>query len=217
MSEKPSVPATLQTLLLICETDQQREELTHCYYATLGGDPSSPILQLATLISAMAAAGRKNNANGELSAHLADLKKSEALKASQAPEIRKCLEQLNATQGDILKRLRTLPASPAGGDTWGKRLAWQVGIGLGLLLLGFLAGSLRSARQANARVDAVIGAMPTAARASLYLESHGGSISLGPINEADGTRRQGVIVVPGGLHLDTPWTSTDGATVIPIR
>jgi hypothetical protein len=85
------------------------------------------------------------------------------------------------------------------------------------LLLGFLAGSLRSAGLANARVDAVIAAMPTAARASLYLESHGGSISLGPINEADGTRRQGVIVVPGGLHLDTPWTSTDGATVIPIR
>ena len=60
MSEKPSVPATLQTLLLICETDQQREELTHCYYATLGGDPSSPILQLATLISAVAVAGRKH-------------------------------------------------------------------------------------------------------------------------------------------------------------
>jgi len=39
MSEKPPVPAALQTLLLICETDQQREELTHCYYATLGGDP----------------------------------------------------------------------------------------------------------------------------------------------------------------------------------
>ena len=68
---------------------------------------------------------RKNNPNGELAAHLADLKKSEALKASQATEIRKCLEQLNATQGDILKRLRTLPASPAGGDdTWGKRMAW---------------------------------------------------------------------------------------------
>jgi hypothetical protein len=32
MSEKPPVPAALQTLLLICET----EELTHCYYATLG-------------------------------------------------------------------------------------------------------------------------------------------------------------------------------------
>jgi hypothetical protein len=44
----------------------------------------------------MAAAGRKNNASGELAAHLADLKKSEALKASQAPEIRKYLEQLNS-------------------------------------------------------------------------------------------------------------------------
>ena len=56
MSEKPPVPAALQTLLLICETDQQR-----------------------------------------------------------------------------------------GGDTWGKRLAWQAGIGLGLLLLGFLAGTLIAA------------------------------------------------------------------------
>jgi len=37
------------------------------------------------------------------------------------------------------------------------------------------------------------------------------------LTSGDGTRRQGVIVVPGGLHLDTPWTSTDGATVIPIR
>ena len=73
----------------------------------------------------MAVAGRKNNGNGELAAHLADLKKSEALRTSQAPEIRKYLEQLNATQGDILKRLRTLPASPAGGDAWGKRGAWQ--------------------------------------------------------------------------------------------
>jgi hypothetical protein len=44
-----------------------------------------------------------------------------SLVTSQAPEIAKYLEQLNATQGDILKRLRTLPASPAGGETWGKR------------------------------------------------------------------------------------------------
>jgi hypothetical protein len=141
VSEKPPVPAALQTLLLICETDQQREELTHCYYATLGGDPSSPILQLATLISAVAVAGRKNNPNGELAAPLADLKKSEALRASQAPELRKYLEQLNASQGDILNRLRT-PASLAGDDTWVKRLAWQTCIGLGILLIEFFLGTL---------------------------------------------------------------------------
>ena len=47
-------------------------------------------------------AGRKNNANGELAAHLADLKKSEALKASQASEFAKYLEQLNSVLGDIL-------------------------------------------------------------------------------------------------------------------
>jgi hypothetical protein len=48
----------------------------------------------------VAVAGRKNNGNGKLAAHLAGLKKSEALKASQAPEIRRYLEQLNASQGD---------------------------------------------------------------------------------------------------------------------
>ena len=50
-------------------------------------------------------------------------KKSEALRASQASEFRKYLEQLNASQGHILNRLRTLPVSPAGDDTWVKRLA----------------------------------------------------------------------------------------------
>lgn len=76
----------------------------------------TPILQLATLISAVA--GRKNNANGELAAHLANLKGSEALKASHAPEISRYLERLNSAQGDSLNRLRTLPASLAGNDTW---------------------------------------------------------------------------------------------------
>jgi hypothetical protein len=178
MSENPPVPAALQTLLLICETDQQREELTHCYYATLGGDPSSPILQLATLISAVAAAGRKNNGNGELAAHLADLKKSEALKASQAPEIRKYLEQLNSVQGEILKRLRTLPASPAGDDNWVQRLAWQTCIGLGILLLGFLLGTLIESRKENDRLTSVIGSLPYSMQAPALLQSHGGGVGI---------------------------------------
>jgi hypothetical protein len=101
-------------------------------------------------------AGRKNNPNGELAAYLADLKKSEALKASQAPEIRRYLEQLNSVQGDILNRLRTLSASPAGGgDTLGKRLAWGAGIGLGLLLIGFLLGTLIESRKENEHLSSV--------------------------------------------------------------
>jgi hypothetical protein len=200
MSEKPPIPAALQTLLLICETDQQREELTHCYYATLGGDPSSPILQLATLISAVVAAGRKNNANGELAADLADLKKSEALRASQAPELRKYLEQLNASQGDILNRLRTLPASPAGDDTLVKRLAWQTCIGIGLLLLGFLAGTLIESRKEKDRLTSVIRSLPYSLQAPALLRSHGGGVGL----TSDG----GQVVVSCG-DLPEPWISTD--------
>jgi hypothetical protein len=47
--------------------------------------------------------GSQSPQRGELAAHLVDLKKSEALRTSQAPEIRKYLEQLNATQGEFLK------------------------------------------------------------------------------------------------------------------
>src|ERR1700693_3745166 len=209
MSDKPPVPAALQTLLLICETDQQREELTHCYYATLGGDPSSPILQLATLISAVAVAGRKNNGNGELAAHLADLKKSEALRASQAPELRKYLEQLNSAQGDILNRLRTPPASPAGGDTLGKRLAWWAGIGLGLLLLGFLAGTLIESGKENDHLTSVIRSLTYSLQAPALLQSHGGGVGI----TSDG----GQVVVSCG-DLPEPWISNDHKhAVISIR
>jgi hypothetical protein len=201
-ADKPPVPAALQTLLLICETDQQREELTHCYYATLGGDPSSPILQLATLISAVAAAGRKNNGNGELAAHLTDLKKSEALRASQASEFRRYLEQLNSAQGDILNRLRTLRASPAGGDTLVKRLAWQTCIGLGLLLLGFLVGTLIESRKENEHLTSVIRSLPYSMQAPALLQSHGGGVGI----TSDG----GQVVLSCG-DLPDPWISTDQA------
>jgi hypothetical protein len=198
---KPPVPAALQTLLLICETDQQREELTHCYYATLGGDPSSPILQLATLISAVVAASRKNNANGELAAHLAELKKSEALKASQASELRRYLEQLNNAQGDILNRLRTLSTSPASGDTsLGKRFAWRACIGLGLLLIGFLAGTLIESRKENDHLSSVIRSLPYSMQAPALLQSHGGGVGI----TSDG----GQLVVSCG-DLPEPWISND--------
>jgi hypothetical protein len=199
MSEKPPVPAALQTLLLICETDQQREELTHCYYATLGGDPSSPILQLATFIGAVVAAGRKNNANGELAAHLAGLKKSEALKASQARD-RRYLEQLNSVQEDILNRLRTLPASFAGDGTWVKRLAWQTCIGLGLFLLGFLLGTLIESRKESEHLSSVIRSLPSSMQAPALLQSHGGGVGL----TSDG----GQLVMSCG-DLPDPWISTD--------
>ena len=148
----------------------------------------------------MAVAGRKNNGNGELAAHLADLKKSEALRASQAPELRKYLEQLNSAQGDILKCLRTLPASPAGGDTLVKRLAWHVGIGLGLLLLGFLAGTLIESRKENEHLSSVIRSLPYSLQAPALLQSHGGGVGI----TSDG----GQVVVSCG-DLPDPWISTD--------
>ena len=76
------------------------------FHKLSSGDPESFASQFFVLLGHV----MKHSSNGskppqleELAAHPADLKKSEALKASQAPEIRKYLEQLNASQGDILK------------------------------------------------------------------------------------------------------------------
>ena len=105
---------------------EKREALDLALFHKLtSGDPESFVSQFFVLLAHVmkhSSNGSQPPQLGELAAHLADLKKSEALKASQAPEIRKYLEQLNSVQGDILNRLRTLPASPAGDDTWAN--AW---------------------------------------------------------------------------------------------
>ena len=89
---------------------EKREALDLALFHKLtSGDPESFVSQFFVLLAHVmkhSSNGSQPPQLGELAAHLADLKKSEALRTSQAPEIR------------------------------------------------FLAGSVRSARQANARVDA---------------------------------------------------------------
>ena len=183
---------------------EKREALDLALFHKLtSGDPESFVSQFFVLLAHVmkhSSNGSQPPQLGELAAHLADLKKSEALRASQAPEIRKYLEQLNATQGDILKRLRTLPASPAGGDTWGKRLAWQVGIGLGLLLLGFVAGTLIESRKENEHLNSVIRSLPYSMQAPALLQSHGGGVGI----TSDGGQ-----LVMSCSDLPEPWSSTD--------
>jgi hypothetical protein len=183
---------------------EKREALDLALFHKLtSGDPESFVSQFFVLLAHVmkhSSNGSQPPQLGELAAHLAELKKSEALRTSQAPEIRKYLEQLNATQGDILKRLRTLPASPAGGDTWGKRLAWQVGIGLGILLIGFLLGTLIESRKENDRLTSVIGSLPYSMQAPALLQSHGGGVGI----TSDG----GQLVMSCG-DLPDPWISTD--------
>jgi hypothetical protein len=183
---------------------EKREALDLALFHKLtSGDPESFVSQFFVLLAHVmkhSSNGSQPPQLGELAAYLADLKKSEALRTSQAPEIRKYLEQLNATQGDILKRLRTLPASPAGGDTWGKHLAWQVGIGLGILLIGFLLGTLIESRKENDRLTSVIGSLPYSMQAPALLQSHGGGVGI----TSDG----GQLVMSCG-DLPDPWISTD--------
>jgi hypothetical protein len=183
---------------------EKREALDLALFHKLtSGDPESFVSQFFVLLAHV----MKHSSNGshppqlgELAAHLADLKKSEALKASQLPEIRTYLEQLNSVQGDILKRLRTLPASPAGDDTLVKRLAWQTCIGLGILLIGFLLGTLIESRKENDRLTSVIRSLPYSMQAPALLQSHGGGIGI----TSDGRQ----LVVSSG-DLPDPWISTD--------
>ena len=183
---------------------EKREALDLALFHKLtSGDPESFVSQFFVLLAHV----MKHSSNGshppqlgELAAHLADLKKSEALQASQVPEIRTYLEQLNSVQGDILKRLRTLPASPAGDDTLVKRLAWQTCIGLGILLIGIILGTLIESRKENDRLTSVIRSLPYSMQAPALLESHRGGIGI----TSDGRQ----LVVSSG-DLPNPWISTD--------
>ena len=183
---------------------EKREALDLALFHKLtSGDPESFVSQFFVLLAHVmkhSSNGSQPPQLGELAAHLADLKKSEALKASQVPEIRKYLEQLNSVQGDILKRLRTLPASPAGDDTLVKRLAWQTCIGLGILLIGFILGTLIESRKENDRLSSVIRSLPYSMQAPALLESHRGGIGI----TSDGRQ----LVVSSG-DLPNPWISTD--------
>jgi hypothetical protein len=183
---------------------EKREALDLALFHKLtSGDPESFVSQFFVLLAHVmkhSSNGSQPPQLGELAAHLADLKKSEALRTSQAPEIRKYLEQLNSVQGDILNRLRTLHASPAGGDTLVKRLAWQTGIGLGILLIGFLVGTLIESRKEHEHLSSVIRSLPYSMQAPALLQSHGGGIGI----TSDGRQ----LVVSSG-DLPDPWISTD--------
>ena len=183
---------------------EKREALDFALFHKLtSGDPESFVSQFFVLLAHVikhSSNGSQPPQLGELAAHLADVKKSEALQASQVPEIRKYLEQLNSVQGDILKRLRTLPASPAGDDTLVKHLAWQTCIGLGILLIGFILGTLIESRKENDRLSSVIRSLPYSMQAPALLESHRGGIGI----TSDGRQ----LVVSSG-DLPNPWISTD--------
>jgi hypothetical protein len=60
----------------------------------------------------------------------------------------------------------------------GKRLAWRAGIGFGLLLIGFLAGTLIESRKENEHLTSVFRSLPYSLQAPALLQSHGGGVGI---------------------------------------
>ena len=127
---------------------------------------------------------------------------SSPLRASQAPEIREYLEQLNSAQGDILNRLRTLPASPAGVTPWSNAWPGRRALASDSCLLGFLAGTRIESRKENDHLGltSVIRSLPYSLQTPALLQSHGGGVGI----TSDG----GQIVLSCG-DLSEPWISND--------
>ena len=110
--------------------------------------------------------------------------------------------------------------SPGQGQAehWASRWAKIVGVGFILFGLGYLLCWAQLHTEGDARVDRIINTQKTEYRVPLWLISHQGSISLGPLKPSEGhNETQGVIIYPGDLKLAQPWVSTDGATVVPIK
>jgi hypothetical protein len=78
-----------------------------------------------------------------------------------------------------------------------KRLAWQTCIGLGLLLIGLLVGTLIESRKENEHLSSVIRSLPYSLQAPAL---HGGGVGI--------TSCGGQLVLSCGDQPD-PWISTD--------
>jgi hypothetical protein len=78
-----------------------------------------------------------------------------------------------------------------------KRLAWQTCIGLGLLLIGLLVGTLIESRKENEHLSSVIRSLPYSLQAPAL---HGGGVGI--------TSYGGQLVLSCGDQPD-PWISTD--------
>jgi hypothetical protein len=77
-----------------------------------------------------------------------------------------------------------------------KRLAWQTGIGLGLLLIGLHVGTLIESRKENEHLSSVSRSLSYSLQAPALLQSHGGGVGI----TSDG----GQVVLSCG-DLPEPW------------
>jgi hypothetical protein len=68
---------------------------------------------------------------GRALGRLKEVRSTQDKPGARDPQVPGTTERYSKTQSDILKRLRTLPASPAGGNAWGKRLAWPEALASG--------------------------------------------------------------------------------------
>lgn len=127
--------------------------------------------------------------------------------AQQGRGMQKVLEELSDIRHYVTPVSHKDPA-------W-KRWAKFIGIVAGILAVGFAVGAITCwfyvQHDANARVDRVVASQPASIHATAALVSHGGSVTVGQVNGADGKPVWCIIVSPGNLRVDN---STHGAWLL---
>jgi hypothetical protein len=222
-------PPVLRALLVAAGDDREvSAQITRAYYGVMEGAHSSPSVMHAILLSAIYNAFLRSiassNGNGvspgqlkssQLEAITVSLK---ALPVRDDVASKKDLQRIEQAIQKIEKIQDRQSPGQIQTEYWASRWAKLAGVGFILFGLGYLLCWAQLHREGDARVDRIINSQKTEYHVPLWLISHQGSISLGPLKPSEGhNETQGIIIYPGDLKLAQPWVSTDGATVVPIK
>jgi hypothetical protein len=224
----------LQILLSACQTDEQRSAMMHAFYSQMEGDPSSTSVQNAILTAGLICAGQKKESpQGSITTQqyssLGKLIESLPAKLVSKQDIEQLIK--SAAQGTENRELTAfLDEWRVNKATERKRrllddiLHWTAVVTALVVLMAttsigtYLVTCRHIEAEADARIDRVIAAQPSATHVPLWLSSHQAAMTIGPLQAANGhNETRGIIIRPGDLKLSNSWVSTDGATVIPIQ
>jgi hypothetical protein len=204
---------------------EKRDPLDSVLFHKLsGGDPNSFVAQFFDLFNDILQRQPKAHApNGigpgqlkstQLEAITVILK---ALPGREDVASKKDLQRLEQQVAQVVQAVQKIGA-PDKTEHWTSQWVKILGVGFILFGLGYLLCWAQLHTEGEARVDRIIQTQKTEYHVPLWLLSHQGSISLGPLKPSEGhNETQGIIINPGDAKLAAPWVSLEGYTVVPIR